>query len=116
LIVHVSSPAATRYEGNVVYGAAKAATDKLAADMAVELAPHGVTVVSLWPGLVRTESVVASGAFDLSESQSPELQGRVIAALAADPDVAQRNGSVVETAALARHYGIRDTDASEASS
>ena len=41
--------------GNVAYGVAKAATDKLTADMAHELLEHNVAVVSLYPGLVRTE-------------------------------------------------------------
>ena len=39
---------------------AKAATDKMAADMAHELKPHGVTAVSLYPGLARTEAVLAT--------------------------------------------------------
>ena len=47
LIVHVSSWAAQKYGGNVVYGLAKAATDRMASDMAHQLQPHGVTVVSL---------------------------------------------------------------------
>lgn len=47
LIVHVSCWAAQRYGGNVVYGLAKAATDRMASDMAHQHQPHGVTVVSL---------------------------------------------------------------------
>jgi NAD(P)-dependent dehydrogenase (short-subunit alcohol dehydrogenase family) len=75
LIVHISSWAAQKYIGNVVYGVAKAATDKLASDMAHELRPDGVTVVSLYPGLVRTEAVLAAGVFDLSNSESPNSSG-----------------------------------------
>src|SRR5262249_762683 len=55
LIVNISFWSAQKYIGNVAYGVSKAATDKMTADMAVELKPHGVTVVSLYPGLVRTE-------------------------------------------------------------
>jgi NAD(P)-dependent dehydrogenase (short-subunit alcohol dehydrogenase family) len=44
----------------VQYGVAKAATDKMGSDMAVELKPHGVAVISLYPGLVRTEAVPSS--------------------------------------------------------
>jgi dehydrogenase/reductase SDR family protein 1 len=110
LIVHISSWAARMYAGNVIYGVAKAATDKLAADMAHELAPHGVTVVSMYPGLVRTEAVLAAGVFDLSNSESPNFVGRAIAALAADPEVARRTGQVVVAAALAREYGFTDID------
>jgi NAD(P)-dependent dehydrogenase (short-subunit alcohol dehydrogenase family) len=110
LIVHISSWAAQKSVGNVVCGVAKAATDKMAADMAHELKAHGVTVVSLYPGLVRTESVLAAGFFDLSNSESPEFLGRVISALAADPDVQRLSGQVVIAAALAQDYGVTDID------
>jgi dehydrogenase/reductase SDR family protein 1 len=110
LIVHVSSWAAQKYGGNVVYGLAKAATDRMAADMAHQLRPHGVTVVSLYPGLVRTEAVLAAGVFDLSNSESPEFIGRAVAALAGDDDVLRRTGSVLVAANLAAEYGFTDVD------
>ena len=110
LIVHISSWAAQKHVANTLYGVAKAATDKLAADMAHELRPHGVTVVSLYPGLVRTEAVLAAGVFDLSNSESPEFIGRAVAALAADPDALRRSGSVLVAAALAQEYGFTDID------
>lgn len=110
LIVHLSSWAAQKYIGNVPYGVAKAATDKLAADMAHELKSHGVTVVSMYPGLVRTEAVLGAGVFDLTNSESPEFIGRAVAALSADPDALRRTGQVVIAAALAREYGFTDID------
>jgi dehydrogenase/reductase SDR family member 1 len=110
LIVHVSSWAAQKYAGNVLYGLAKGATDKMASDMAHELQPHGVTVVSLYPGLVRTEAVLAAGVFDLSNSESPEFIGRAVAALASDSAVSRWSGSVVVAAALAAEYGFTDID------
>src|SRR5207302_7734248 len=75
LIVNISFWAAQRHIGNVIYGVAKAATDKMTSDMAHELRPHGVAVVSLYPGLVRTEAVIQAaeaGWLDLSNSESPE--------------------------------------------
>jgi dehydrogenase/reductase SDR family protein 1 len=110
LIVNVSVWAAQKHSGNVPYGVSKAATDKLTADMAHEARPHGVTVVSLYPGLVRTEAVLAAGVFDLSNSESPQFIGRVIAALAADPNASRRSGEVLVAAALAREYGVIDVD------
>lgn len=111
LIVNVSSWAARKHIGNVSYGVAKAATDKMTADMAHELRPHGVAVVSIYPGLVRTESVMAAAAFlDLSNSESPRFVGRAIAALAADPSLMADSGSVLVAAALARKYGFTDVD------
>ncbi len=113
LIAHLSSWPAQKYIGNVVYGIAKAATDKMAADMAHELRPHGVTVVSIYPGLVRTEAVVAAGVFDLSNSESPEFIGRAAAALATDPDALRWSGQVVVAAQLARDYGFTDIDGAQ---
>ena len=111
LIVNVSFWSAQKHVGNVAYGVSKAATDKLTADMATELEPHGVTVVSLYPGLVRTEKVMEAAQWlDLSNSESPEFIGRAVAALAADPDVMRHTGQVVVAAALAREYGFTDVD------
>jgi NAD(P)-dependent dehydrogenase (short-subunit alcohol dehydrogenase family) len=111
LIVNLSHWAAQKHLGNVAYGVSKAATDKMTAHMAAELQPHGVAVVSLYPGMVRTEKVMASAAWlDLSNSESPEFIGRAIAALAADPDVVRHTGKVVVAAALARDYGFIDID------
>jgi dehydrogenase/reductase SDR family member 1 len=110
LIVHISSFAAKKFGGNTACGIAKAATDKMAADMGLELQTHGVTVVSMYPGLVRTENVLAAKAFDLSNSESPEFIGRAVAALAADADVSRWNGQVVVAAELGRDYGFTDID------
>lgn len=116
LIVNISFWAARKYLHNTIYGASKAATDKLTADMAHELRPHGVTVVSLYPGMVRTESVLEAakgGWLDLSNSESPEFQGRVIAGLVADPKVQDRSGQVLISAAVAQELGIKDIDGCE---
>jgi dehydrogenase/reductase SDR family protein 1 len=111
LIVNISFWAAQKHIGNVAYGVSKAATDKMTADMAAELAPHGVAVVSVYPGLVRTEKVMeASQWLDLSNSESPEFIGRAVAALAADPDVLRHTGKVLVAAGLAQEYGFTDID------
>jgi dehydrogenase/reductase SDR family member 1 len=111
LIVNISFWAAQKHLGNVAYGVSKAATDKMTVDMATELRPHGVAVVSLYPGLVRTEKVMEAAAYlDLSNSESPDFIGRAVAALAADPDVLRHSGKVVVAAALAREHGFTDVD------
>jgi len=111
LIVNISFWAAQKHIGNVAYGVSKAATDKLTADMAAELRPHGVTVVSLYPGLVRTEKVMEAAAWlDLSNSESPEFIGRAVAALAADPDALRHTGTVLVAARVAMEYGFTDID------
>src|SRR5688500_1423723 len=102
LIVNISHWAAQKHLGNVAYGVSKAATDKMTADMAMELQPHGVAVVSLYPGMVRTEKVMESAAWlDLGNSESPEFIGRAVAALAADANVLRHTGKVPVAAALA---------------
>jgi NAD(P)-dependent dehydrogenase (short-subunit alcohol dehydrogenase family) len=110
LIVNVSHWAAQKHLGNTIYGVSKAATDKLTADMAAELLAHRVAVVSLYPGLVRTETVLAAGVFDLSNSESPEYQGRAVAALYNDPSLLKRTGRVVASAALGAELGFDDID------
>ena len=111
LIVNISVWAAQKHVGNVAYGVSKAATDKMTADMAVELKPHGVTVVSLYPGLVRTEKVMEAAAWlDLSNSESPGFVGRAVAALGSDPEVLRHTGRVLVAAALAPEYGFTDLD------
>ncbi len=113
LIVNLSFWAAQKHVGNALYGVSKAATDKLTFDMAHELRPHGVAAISLYPGLVRTEAVLAaakSGVFDLSTSESPEFLGRVMAALYNDANLMAHSGQVVVAAAAARELGVRDID------
>jgi len=111
LIASISFWAARKRIANVPYGVSKAATDKMTADMAEELRPHGVAAVSVYPGLVRTEKVMEAAAYlDLSNSESPQFIGRTIAALATDPAVMARSGTVVVAAAYAKEQGILDID------
>jgi NAD(P)-dependent dehydrogenase (short-subunit alcohol dehydrogenase family) len=111
LIVNISHWAAQKHIGNTAYGVAKAATDKLTADTAFELKPHGVAVLSLYPGMVRTEKVMEAAQWlDLSNSESPEFIGRAVVALALDPDAMRYSGQVLVAAALAREYGFTDVD------
>jgi dehydrogenase/reductase SDR family protein 1 len=111
LIVNISFWAAQKHIANVAYGVSKAATDKMTADMAVELRPYRVTAVSLYPGLVRTEKVMEAAAWlDLTNSESPEFIGRAVTALAADPDVIRHTGTVLVAASVAVEYGFTDID------
>ena len=112
-IVNISFWAAQKRIGNTLYGISKAATDKLTADAAEELRPFGVAAISLYPGLVRTEAVVAaaaSGVFDLANSETPEFIGRVIAGLYNDPGLMQRSGRALVAASIAAELHITDID------
>jgi dehydrogenase/reductase SDR family protein 1 len=111
LIVNISFWAAQKFMQNTVYGIAKAAMDKMVADFAVELRVHEVAAVALYPGPVRTEEVMKNAQFfDMSNSESPQFQGRAVAALFADPMLMARSGTVVTSAGLGLDYGFTDID------
>jgi dehydrogenase/reductase SDR family protein 1 len=114
LVVNISSAGAVRHVFNVPYGVGKAGVDKLTADMAHELRPHGVAVISLWPGAVRTEALVANAErwsfVDLARAQSPRLSGRAVAVLAADANVIEKSGRALRVSDLAAEYGFTDTN------
>ena len=111
----------------------KAGADRMANDMAIELYTENVTMVSLWPGLVKTENMEGMGGdkkLDLLQprrglspdqppgdfaaalktplAETPLLTGRAIAALARDRNKMSRTGKVLLTAVMAREYGFVD--------
>lgn len=101
------------YLGHLMYDVAKSAVVRMAVGMARDLRPHGVAAVALAPGFMRTERVMAAHAlhpFDLGITESPEYLGRAVAALAADPAVIARSGTVLTVGELAREYGFTDVD------
>lgn len=107
LIVNISNGVPN--PGEPTYNIAKVGTDRLTIDAASQLRDHGVTVVSLYPGLVRTENVLVNAEwFDMSKSESPLFTGRAVAALASDPQVIEKTGKVLVVAELARLYGFED--------
>ncbi|GAA2793730.1 SDR family oxidoreductase [Crossiella cryophila] len=58
VIIHISSIAALRAESSLVhYGAAKAALNAYSKSLATEVAPRGVRVNRIAPGLIKTEAV-----------------------------------------------------------
>jgi NAD(P)-dependent dehydrogenase (short-subunit alcohol dehydrogenase family) len=111
LIVNISSLAGQKTTDGIAYCSAKAADDRMAACMAHELRPHNVAALSLYPGLVRTEAVLkAKDYFDLSNSESPQFIGRVVAGLMDDPKLMEKSGTWHIAAELAQQYGISDID------
>jgi len=75
--------------------------------MAGQLSEGGVASVAIYPGLVRTEGVLQFAEhLDLAAAQTPEGVGRVVAALAADPQLIGLTGQSLFVAELARRYDI----------
>ena len=107
LIALVSYETEAGYLGDLPYDLAKAATNRLAFAAAEELRPFGVTALALSPGHVRTERSVDAGLAD-ETAESPLRAGRALAALAADPQVAEEAGRTLRVADLARRYAIAD--------
>lgn len=119
LIVNVSSFGAKIYAVSVAYGVGKAGVDRMTRDMARELKPHGVAVVSLWPGIVKTERLLLEPdriGFDPSKGESPQFSGRAVAALVGDPDRLKVTGESLVVAELALKYGFTDLDGSQPAS
>jgi NAD(P)-dependent dehydrogenase (short-subunit alcohol dehydrogenase family) len=118
LIVAMSGYVGRTYTYDVIFGTTKTATDRMARDMAVELKPHGVASLSLWQGFTYTERAnenlknVPGMAAQLNAAagSSPEFPGRVIAALAADPEILAKTGGTFINAELAAEYGVTDID------
>ncbi len=118
LIVALSGYVGVTYTYDTIFGTTKAATDRMMRDMGVELKPHGVAALSLWQGFTQTERArenlrtVPGMAAQLNSAagSSVEFPGRVIAALAQDPDIMARTGGTFINAELAQAYGVTDTD------
>lgn len=118
LIANISFYGAVSYFHGPAYGAAKGGTDKMTADMAVDLAPHGVSAVSIWPGFILTEMIksipeehLPTDVRDsLPQWEHPEFTGFVIDALRRDPELAELSGRALIGAELGKRYGITDLD------
>ena len=118
LIVNTGHYGAVCYYHGPAYGAQKAGGDKMAADMAKELRPHNVAVVSIWMGGLDTERARAYlAALPQSERpkqkrESPQFTGRVIAALYASERMMGLSGRALIGAELGATLGVTDIDGS----
>jgi NAD(P)-dependent dehydrogenase (short-subunit alcohol dehydrogenase family) len=125
LWVEVTDGDAFGYRGALVYDLVKMSVIRLAFALGQELGPEGVTALAVTPGFLRSEQMLEH--FGVTEanwrdgaakdpnflaSETPLYVGRCVAALAADPGVAARNGRVFSSWDLARAYDLEDADGS----
>ncbi|CAB3400182.1 unnamed protein product [Caenorhabditis bovis] len=121
LIINVSSLGGILYLFNVPYGAGKMAIDRMSADMALELQNSNITVVSIWPGAVRTELIINmlendAGSWGKTENEmfikgeSIEYPGKAVVAIASDPKHHKLNGATLITSDLGAYYNFKDID------
>jgi len=123
LIIEVTDGVDYRYRGNLFYSLTKISNIHLAAAMAADLRPHGVTALAVTPGFLRSEAVLDH--FGVTEanwrdavardphfaaSETPYFVARAIAALARDPRVGDKAGATLASWDLAREYGFTDVD------
>lgn len=126
LVVEVTDGAFNGYRGQLFYDLCKHSVIRLAYAMSVELAATSITSVAVTPGFLRSEAVldhfgVMEGNWrdaiiqdpHFAHSETPMLVGRVIAALAADPDAHVRAGQALSCWELSRHYGVKDVDGAQ---
>ncbi|MEL6555216.1 MAG: SDR family NAD(P)-dependent oxidoreductase [Cyanobacteria bacterium J06621_11] len=138
LIITISSWGGLAPIFGVAYGTGKSACDRLAAEMALELKPHNIASIALWPGIVGTEHISELIKENIEEInaqttntnsttdpqltpqltmmssqfnwETPTFTGRVIAALLGEPNIMRFTGKLQIVAELAAKYKIQDLD------
>lgn len=119
------------YRGMFVYDLVKMSAIRLAFGLGQEFArtapsPTGVgppTAIALTPGFLRSEEMLANFGVtednwrdavanvpDFVASETPLYVGRCVAAIAAEPDLAKRNGRVFASWDVAREHDLVDAD------
>jgi NAD(P)-dependent dehydrogenase (short-subunit alcohol dehydrogenase family) len=110
------------YMRNLFYDLAKHAIARLVWAMAQELREHGIAVLAVAPGFMRTERVVEAfrraGVPDAingpgGPKETTTYLGRAIVALASDERAAEKSGQLLEVGTLAREYGFTDVDGTQ---
>jgi NAD(P)-dependent dehydrogenase (short-subunit alcohol dehydrogenase family) len=123
LIVEISDGDFLGYHGTLFYDLVKTNVNRLALVMAEELHKHGIAVVAISPGYMRTEMVLDHHKVSeanwreaarkdklFGDSETPFFVGRAVAALAADPRRMEKSGGLFGSWTLAREYGFTDVD------
>lgn len=123
LIVEVTENDQLTAGGNPMAQVVKVSHKVLALNMAAELKAHGVAVVAITPGFLRSEAMLQhfgvteanwreGGKRDANflESESPLYVGRAVAALAADPKRLEYTGQLLSSWELSRRYRFTDYD------
>lgn len=123
LVVEITDGDAYFYRGHFFYDLVKTTVIRMAFALSQELAGRGVTALAVTPGFLRSEWMLDH--FGVTEanwrdatvkvkpfaaSETPLFVGRGVAALAADPDVAKKNGRVFASWDLGDEYGLVDAD------
>jgi NAD(P)-dependent dehydrogenase (short-subunit alcohol dehydrogenase family) len=115
------------YHGAFYFDVMEALLKRLVFGLANDLGKSGITAVAVAPGFMRTEAILEgfgvteanwrdalshqqAAAMGWGGSETPCFVGRAVAALAADPDVARKNGGIYSTRTLSEEYGFSDVN------
>lgn len=123
LVVEITDGDSYFYRGHFFYDLVKTTVIRMAFALSQELQGRGITAVAVTPGFLRSEwmldhfGVTEANWRDAAEkvksfiaSETPLFVGRGVAALAADAEVAKKNGRVIASWDLGDEYGVLDAD------
>jgi len=127
LIVELVEQDNVEYHGAFYFDVMETLLKRLVFGLANDLGSQGVTAVAVGPGFMRTEAILngfgvieanwrdalensQAAAMGWGGSETPCFAGRAVAALAADPAVARKNGGIYTTRSLSEEYGFTDVD------
>lgn len=127
LIVEVTDGNNLNYRGQLYYDLVKTSVMRLALALHHELRQHNatgrITALAVTPGYLRSEAMLdrfgvtestwrdaIDQDVDFALSETPRFLGRVVAALAADPDVTRYAGRALASWDLAKVYQVDDVD------
>ena len=101
------------------YAMQKALINRLVISTADELRRHGIAILSIHPGaffrcfkIMTEEALRAAVEQDpaVAKCHTPRLIGRAVVALASDPNVLQKTGTLTKMQDLVYEYGLTDID------
>ena len=126
LIVEITESDQLTAGGNPIAQTTKIALKTATLNRATELHHSQIAAIALTPGFLRSEAILDHFQVDettwrqaiehdpnFEHSESPVFLGRVIAALATDPDLLTKSGQVYGSWELARIYGTTDVDGTQ---
>lgn len=116
LIVNTGHYGAVSYYQGPAYGAQKAGSDKMIADMAKELRDYRVAAISIWMGSLDTErarahiNTLPPAMRPTAKRESPQFTGRLIAELYRSDGMMALSGRALIGAELGLSLGVVDID------
>ena len=106
-------------EWDTFYAMQKALINRVTLSVADELRPNGIAVIAIHPGAffrcfkIMTEEALRTAVEQdptVAKCHTPRLIGRAVVALASDPHVLQKTGTLLKIQDIVREYGLTDID------